>query len=97
MNSEKDQTTQPTQIVEESKKTALEKDENEEDDDRKRSFVWDHFERDLKGIYWLRSNPIDIQNPPDITLDEYKKNLEEIEKDEFANTPKHLEEYILDD
>ncbi|VFQ89719.1 unnamed protein product [Cuscuta campestris] len=43
MNSEKDQTTQPTQIVEESQKTALEKDENEEDDDRKRSFVWDHF------------------------------------------------------
>ncbi|VFQ87113.1 unnamed protein product [Cuscuta campestris] len=43
MNSEKDQTTQPTQIVEESQKTALEKDENEEYDDRKRSFVWDHF------------------------------------------------------
>ncbi|VFQ97286.1 unnamed protein product [Cuscuta campestris] len=39
-----------------------------------------------------RSNPIDIQNQTDIALDEYKKKLKEIEIDEFANTPKYLEE-----
>ncbi|KAK9019242.1 hypothetical protein V6N11_053768 [Hibiscus sabdariffa] len=43
INNEKDQTFEPTQIVEESQETRLEENENEEDDLKKRSFVWDHF------------------------------------------------------